>query len=153
MEKKLAALPIVAFVAGCLGGGDGQEAPATARPVQIDSVTFEMAATANGGRPARVALVQFANPGLAEQLVAIAPGDWFGAKGEAFRAAHPDAYYDDWELVPGLVAGAFDLRVEEYVSAILYCDTDTAPAPLRIEDDGDLAVHVVPDGCEVYPIE
>ena len=152
MAKKLAALPVAVLVAACAGGGE-PEAPASSRPVQIDSVTFEMAAEANGRRPARVALVQFANPSLAEQLVAIAPAEWFAAKGEAFRAAHPDAYYDDWELVPGLVAGPFDLRVDEYVSAVLFCDTDAAAAPLRIAEDGDLAVHIERAGCEVHSIE
>lgn len=152
MERKLATLPMVLLVAACGGAGE-PEAPASARPVQIDSVTFEMAAKANGGRPVRVGLVQFANPSLAEQLIAIPPAEWFGPKGDAFRAAHPNAYYDDWELVPGLVAGPFDLRVDEYVSAVLFCDTDAAPPPLRIEEDGDLAVHIEPEGCEVYPIE
>ena len=152
MAKQLVALSTVVFVAGCIGGG-GPGAPAPARPVQIDSLTFEMAATANGRRPARVGLVQFEDPSLAEQLVAIPPAEWFGPKGEAFRNAHPAAYYDDWELVPGLVAGPFNLRVEEYVAAILFCDTDAAAPPLRIEEDGDLAVHIEPDGCEVYPVE
>ena len=57
------------------------------------------------------------------------------------------------ELVPGLVAGPFDLRVDEYVSAILFCDTDAAAAPLRIVEEGELAVHIENEGCEVYSIE
>ena len=153
MEKKLAALLLViVLIAGCAGGGE-PETPQSARPVQIDSVVFEMAAEANGRRPARVGLVQFANPSLAEQLAAIPPAEWFGAKGEAFRASNPGAYYDDWELVPGLVAGPFAVKVDEYVSAILFCHTDAAAPPLRIDEDGDLAVHIEPAGCEVYPIE
>ena len=152
MERKLAALPMVVLIAGCGGGGE-QLTPLSARPVQIESVTFEMAENANDRRPARVGLVQFANPSLAEQLIAMSPAEWFTEKGAAFRAAYPDAYYDDWELVPGLTAGPFDLKVDEYVSAILFCDTDAVAPPLRIAEDGDLAVHVEPAGCEVYPIE
>ena len=112
-----------------------------------------MAADANGRRPAKVGLVQFENLSLAEQLAAIPAADWFGETGEKFRAAHPDAYFDDWELVPGLVAGPFGLKVDGYVSAILFCDTDAAPPPLRIGEDGDLAVHIESGGCEVYRIE
>ena len=151
MKNQLATSVLCALIAGCTGAGP--EVPAQAgRPVRIDSVTFEMAAEANRRRPARVAVVQFGNAILAERLLAIPAAEWFGKKGEAFRGAHPDAYYDDWELVPGLVAGPFALRVEGYVSAILFCDTDAATPPLRIGDDGDLAVHIEPEECAVYPI-
>lgn len=150
--KQNALIPVLAILAGCAGGG-GEEALAPLRPVQIDSVTFEMAARANGRQPARVAIVQIGNKNLVEQLVAIPAAEWFGEAGEKFRAAHPDAYYDDWELVPGLVAGPFELKVDEYVSAILFCDTDAGAPPLRIGEDGHLAVHIEPGGCEVHPID
>ena len=152
MTKHFAAIPVLAFLAGC-GGGGGEEIASPARPVQIDSVTFEMAAEANDGQPARVGLVQIANANLVKQLIEIPAAEWFGEAGRKFRATHPDAYYDDWELVPGLVTGPFDLRVDEYVSAVMFCDTDAATPPLRIAEDGDLAVHIEPEGCEVYPIE
>ena len=151
MEKTPAAVLALAFLAGCSGGSE-EEILSPARPVQIDTVTFEMEAEANGRWPARVALVQVEDTNLVERLLAISAAEWFGEKGEAFRAAHPDAYYDDWELVPGLVAGPFNLKVDEAVSAILFCDTDAATPPLRIKEDGDLTVHIEPEGCEVYPI-
>ena len=152
MKNPLAALPLIVVLAGC-GGGGGEEPPPPGRPAAIASVALEMAADANGLRPARVGLAQVANPRLVDQLIAIPAVEWFGEKGEAFRAAHPKAYYDDWEVVPGHVAGPFDLQVDEYVYAVLFCDTDAAGPPLRIEDDGALAVHVEPEGCEVHPIE
>ena len=156
MEKKLAALIPLVALGGCLGlWGDEEEVPSPARPVQIDSVTFEMAAEANGRRPARVALVQVENANLVEQLFSIPAAEWFGEQGRSFRAAHPNAYYDDWELVPGLVTGPFNLKVDEDVTAVLFCHTDAATPPLRIEEagDGDIAVHIEPSGCEVHPIE
>ena len=152
MEKHFAAILSLVCLAGC-GGGGGEEPTLPGRPVRIDSMTFEMAVEANGRRPAKVGLVQVGNPSLVEQLLEIPAAEWFGDNGKRFRNAHPDAYYDDWELVPGFVTGPFDLSVDEYVSAILFCDTDAADPPLRIQDDGDLAVHIEPDGCEVFPIQ
>ena len=150
VQKRIVAFSLVAFLAGC-GGGGGEAAPSL--PVQIDSVTFEMTAEANGRRPARIAIVQIPNPNLVAQLVEIPATEWFGEAGKKFRAAHADAYFDDWEVVPGHVAGPFPLKVNEYVSAVLFCDTDVAEPAQRIEHDGDLAVHIESGGCEVHPIE
>ena len=156
MTKRLTVISALVFTAACMSGCGtlgGAESGQSTEPVQIDSVTFEMAAQANSRRPARVGLAQFENPNLAARLVEISAADWFGEKGNKFRAAHPNAYYDDWELVPGLVTGPFALEVDEYVSAVLFCDTDANTPPLRIQEDGDLAVHIEPGGCEVHPIE
>ena len=156
MTKQLAASSVLALLAGCMAGcagGGATESIESMRPVRIDSITFEMTAEANNRWPAKVGLVQFGSPSLAEQLIEIPAAAWFGEKGKSFRNAHPDAYYDDWELVPGLVAGPFELKVNEYVSAIMYCDTDAATPPLRIQEDGDLAVHIEPGGCRIHPIE
>ena len=146
-------LATVLTVSGC-GGGGGQapQTPESSLPVQIESITFEMAAKANNRRPAKVALVQFATPSLGERLAEITPQDWFEAKGETFRTAHPDAYYDDWEIVPGQITGPFEIIVDEYVSAMLFCETLGSDTALRVSTEGDLAVHIMTTGCEIYPI-
>ena len=142
------ALLLVLPLAGCLGSSgevvDG--------PVSVTSVTFEMSPDANGRWPARVAVVQTPDPVLTDKLLAISPSEWFSGMREKFESAHPGAYYDAWEIVPGLVAGPFPLRVEGYVTPVLFCDTDASTATMRIAYDGDIAVHIDSGGCTVYPI-
>ena len=146
-------LATVLTMHGCGGGGaQAPQTPESSLPVQIDSITFEMVAEANNGRPVKVALVQFATPSLGERLAEITPQDWFGAKGETFRNAHPDAYYDDWESGLGHITGPFELVVDEYVSAMLFCETLGSDTALRVSAEGDLAVHIETTGCEIYPI-
>ena len=146
-------LATVLTMHGCGGGGaQAPETPENSLPVQINSITFEMAAQANNGRPVKVALVQFTTPSLGERLAEITPQDWFSAKGERFRNAHPNAYYDDWEIVPGHITGPFELVVEDYVSAMLFCETRGSDTALRVSAEGDLAVHIETTGCEIYAI-
>ena len=138
-----------AILAACAGSGGPSPVDG---PVSIQSVTFEMSSDANARWPARVALVQAENPDLADQLLAIPAAEWFGGKGAAFEAAHPEVYFDSWEVVPGHIAGPYSLDVDEYVSAVLFCDTDAATPPTLIAYDGDVAVHIDPEGCTVHPI-
>ena len=118
-------------------------------PVDIDRMSFDMPAGANGNRPARLEMVRVGDDGLVRELVGIATEDWFGPTGEAFRSANPDALYDAWELVPGRAAGPFDVAVRGDFAAVLFCDTRTKPPPLRLMRDGRVNVRVVADGCAV----
>ena len=149
MKSTAALFASSVVLAGCFGFG----APTPVEgPVSIRSVTFEMATDANAHWPARVAVVQAEDPAISDQLLTIPAAEWFTGKGKAFEAAHPEAYFDAWEIVPGHIAGPFRLDVDEYVTAVLFCDTDAATPPTLIAYDGDVAVHIDPEGCTVHPI-
>lgn len=118
-------------------------------PVDIDRMSFDMAAGANRDRPARLEMVRVNDDDLVRELVGIATEDWFGDAGEAFRSANPNAVYDVWEVVPGRAAGPFKVDAKGDLAAILFCDTQEAPPPLRVGRGGDVTVHVTAGGCEV----
>ena len=140
--KASAVLAAGALVAACASNG-------VKNPVDIERMTFDMPAGANDNRPARLEMVRVDDDRLVRELVGIATVDWFGAAGDAFRNANPDARYDAWELVPGRAAGPFDVDVRGDLAAILFCDTRTKPPPLRLVRDGRVNVRVAADGCAV----
>ena len=140
---KAGALLAAALLAAACGSN------AVRDPVDIDRVSFDMPAGANGNRPARLEMVRVDDDRLARELVRIATGDWFGPAGDAFRNANPDAVYDAWELVPGRAAGPFDVAARGDLAAVLFCDTRAQPPPLRLVRDGRVDIRVAADGCAV----
>ena len=116
-------------------------------PLRLDSLTFAMPAGVNANRPARAALVRVQDARLVPELMQIENSAWFGASGEVFRHKHPGAFYDDWELVPGYVAGPFKVAVDAQVEGVLFCDTRVGSPPLRVERDGDVTVAIADTDC------
>lgn len=107
---------------------------------------FEMPAGANDNRPVRVELVRTSKPEQIEDLIRLDSKAWFGAVGPAFRRENPDVLFDDWELVPGGDYGPFRLAVDQTLDAVLFCATPSG-APMRIDWEEELAVHVDDEGC------
>lgn len=140
--KATALLATALLVAACASKGIED-------PVDIGHMSFDMQQGTNGNRPARLELVRVDDEQLVRELVGTATADWFGAAGEAFRRANPDAVYDAWELVPGRASGPFDVEASGDLAAVLFCDMHSEPPPLRIADGGRVHVHVS-DGCTVY---
>ena len=145
-----AALPLViVLAAGC--AGDGWQSGPVEAPVHLtalESLSLTMKSGANANWPARVELVRVQDPRLVSDLVRIEISDWFGAAGEAFRRLHPEAFYDRWEVVPGIGAGPFRMDVELAVAGVLFCETRAGAAPLRMERDGHVTVDV-DIGCTI----
>ena len=134
------AMLLTVACAGRNGGG-------VEEPLELDTVSFRMAAGVNGDRPARVALVRVDDDRLAEELLGIETAAWFGGEDRAFRNAHPASVHDGWEVVPGHDAGPFDVEVDEDLVGVLFCDTRIDGPPLRLERDGDLVFDVSGEGC------
>ena len=145
--SRVVLLPVALLVTGCVGGWrPGFLTPPAPTP-KLDSLSFVMKAGANDNWPARVALVRVQDARLVTELIRIDPSAWFGPAGEAFREAHPEAFYDDWELVPGRRAGPFGVAVDEKVAGVLFCETSAGTPPLPMERTGDVTVEVATDGC------
>ena len=139
---------VVVLAAGCAGDGGRQAAVVPPAPaLLLDSLSFTVEAGVNGNRPVRMSLVQVRDARLVSELMQIETTAWFGAGGEAFRRAHPDAFYDDWELVPGRLAGPFGVAVDALVAGVLFCSTRAGSPPLRVEWDGDVTVRIDDNDC------
>ena len=139
---------VVLLAAGCAGSETQQERIVPPeRALLLNSLSFLVKAGVNANRPVRVALVRVRDTRLAAELMRIETTAWFGAGGEAFRRLHPEAFYDDWELVPGRVAGPFEVAVDALVAGVLFCGTRAGSLPLRVELDGDVTVAVGADDC------
>ena len=136
------------LAAGC--GGDGAQVASAvppARALELDSLTFVVGARVNEDRPVRAELVRVRDARLFDELMRIETSAWFGAGGQAFRATHPNAFYDDWELVPGRLAGPFDVAVDARVAGVLFCEMRAVSPPLSVERNGDVTVEIDDDDC------
>ena len=154
MIRTLRTMPgavLAAFVtAGCAGLGDSASvATEPARPLMLETLKLVMEQGTNGNSPARVDLVRTQDAMLTNQLLAIETGAWFAGKRDAFKSAHPEALFNEWEPVPGVVVGPEELAVDVAVAGVLFCGVNNGSAPLRLERDGDVAVHISDDGCEI----
>lgn len=147
MIRSVALAACVSSLVAC--GGDAGTSTVPDRPVFIDSVLFHAETGVNGNRPVRVTLVQAQEMPLVSDLLRTLPSAWFGEAGEAFRAAHPRVYYDDWEVVPGTAPGPFPLAVSEWVSAVLFCAVASDAPAQRVETSGDLVIRISDAGCTV----
>lgn len=145
---RAALLLAVVLAAGC--GGDDALNASVAPPVSalwLDSLTFTVETGVNANRPVRVALVQVQDTGSMSELTRIESTAWFGMGGDAFRRAHPEAFVHDWELVPGRVAGPYDVAVDALVAGVLFCETGAGSPPLPVERHGDVTVAIGDGGC------
>ena len=104
---------------------------------------------ANTNSPGRVDLVRVADPAVVDKLLAIDTATWFETQRDAFRNAHPEAFIDEWEPVPGVVVGPEPVALEADLAGVLFCAAARAAPPIRLERDGDLIVHVTDAGCEI----
>ena len=142
----LAVVLAVVPAAGCSGARDASVAPPVSA-VWLDSLMFTVEAGTNANRPLRAALVQVRDSGAMSELMQIESTAWFGAAGDAFRRTHPEAFVDDWELVPGRVAGPYDVAVDALVAGVLFCEMRAGSPPLPVERDGDVTVTIGDGGC------
>ena len=143
---RAALLLAVVLAAGCTGVRDPfVVSPVT--PAWLNSLAFVVEPGVNANRPVRVALVRAQDAGPMFELMGIESAAWFGIAGDGFRRTHPQALVDDWELVPGRVAGPFTVAVDVLVAGALFCETGSGSPPLPVERDGDVTVQVGDDGC------
>ena len=142
---------LVAFItAGCASsGGSPSGVTEPARPLMLETLKLVMEQGTNDDSPARVDLVRTRDAKLIDQLLAIETKAWFAGKRDDFKNARPDALFDEWEPVPGVVVGPQQLAVDVAVAGVLFCGVNNGGAPLRLERDGDVAVHIGDDGCEI----
>ena len=142
----MVALAACLAVAGCGGGSESSTSPE--RPLRIDTIFFAMQEEENQNWPAQVALVRVTDVDLVPELMRIKPASWFGGEGVAFRNAHPEGFYNDWEVVPGVDVGPDKIEIDEDVAGVLFCNTRKETPPIRLELDGDVRVLLGDDGCE-----
>ena len=145
---------VLLFTATSCGlfGGGGSKKEQTTKPkdnLNLRTVTVTMAPNANNGWPASIELVRVTDADLVTELLAITPQDWFGAKGEAFKLAHPEAYFNQWQPVPGSSTPAENVAVRSRVAGVLYCNLPGISAPSRVRQDGHIVIRITEHGCEV----
>ena len=141
----MVALAACLAVAGCGGGSESSTSPE--RPLRIDTIFFAMPEGENQNWPAQVALVRVTDVDLVPELMEIKPAAWFGADGTAFQSAHPEGFYNDWGIVPGVDVGPVRIEIDEDVAGVLFCNTRKEVPPIRLELDGDVRVLLGDDGC------
>ena len=152
----LAFLGIV-FLVTVLGGCSsilGEDEPSAAIKVELEMISLSMPQGANGNWPARIELVRSSlKAGHGEQLLRIDTQSWFDKDRTAFRAAHPQAVFDYWEVVPGTTIGPFEAEVAEEVEGILFCGVRSYPPPLRLDKGGELKVNIDDGGCTIEQLK
>ena len=143
----LSCLVVLGFP-GCGGGGsEGGPEPIV---VDITSVILEMSENANDDWPARVDLIRVDDAETYARVLAVDPAEWFDGTGaRKFEDAHPQAYLNRWEVVPGTSIGPFDLGLFDDLAAVLLCDVKSGPPPKAVALDGDLRIIVTDAGCEI----
>ena len=120
-------------------------------PSRSRTLSFSMDAGTNGNRPVRVALVRVADPALIDDLARLRGRAWFGTPGQEFRRSHPEALYDDWELVPGDAYGPFRLAKKNRTGGVLFCATARGVG-LPVDWAGgrrDVKVEIDDEGCRL----
>ena len=137
------------ILAGC-AGNNAEKITEPERPLRLNHLSLVMPAQSNENWPARVDLVRVTDVALANHLLSIETRAWFKKSREAFRQAHPEVFFDSWEVVPGTVVGPLDVGVTRPVAGVLFCGTlasRSVPPPVRFERDGDVAVRIDDEGC------
>lgn len=129
------------------GGGDRKQKPQ--ERIRVKSVSLAMSSEANDRWPVRVELVRVRDERLAEALLRIETANWFGAEGDGFHKANPQAIYDEWEVVPGTAIGPFKIRKRGRFAGVLFCGTREPRPPERIARRGDMMIYVDDEGCNV----
>ena len=134
MRKTAVPLAAAMLTAGC-GLFEFTDDADTVQILEIDTVVLAMNARVNDDWPARVSLVRVDDVGLMNDLLHLDTRSWFADGGESFRDANPEAFYDDWEVVPGSRIGPFDVRVSENVGRRHFLRHQGEPAA-GARDDG-----------------
>ena len=108
-----------------------------------------MAPDVNDNWPVPVELVRVKDADLVSELLRIETGTWFSGRRTAFRSSYPDAIIDLWEMVPGTMAGPFEVEVDDDVEGVLFCGLRSPPPPLRFDRDGEVVVKIEVEGCRL----
>jgi len=124
----------------------GRMMPRPANATRVREVSFEVAAGANDNWPVRVDLVRSPNGTLIDQMLDMDTRNWFGQEGEEFRNANPEVRFDSWELVPGTVAGPYDVRLDARVGGLVFCNTAGSFGPIELGRDVSLVIAVDASG-------
>ena len=127
----------------------GRALPRPDYPTRIREISFEVAEGANGDWPVSIELVRTPDGSLVEQLLDIDTRVWFGEVGEEFRNANPDVRFDSWEVVPGTIAGPYDIAVGGRVAGVLFCRAPGSFGPILLGRDAAVIVTVGSGGCEL----
>ena len=143
----LANLLVLLATVGC--ASDRGAATEPVRPLRLENITLAMVQGANNNSPARVDLIRVEDVTLIKQLLSIETTAWFAEKRDAFRNAHPEAIFNIWEPVPGVVSGPFEVGLDIDVAGVLFCGVKIASAPLRFERDGNVIVRIDDTGCVI----
>lgn len=121
-----------------------------ARPTRVREVTLEVARGANDNWPVRVDLVRTPDGALIDDLLDMDTEVWFGKAGEEFRNANPEVRFDSWEVVPGTLAGPYDVRLDGRVGGVVFCDTAGSFGPTELANDTAVVVEInAAGGCAV----
>lgn len=151
LSLSLALAGCMSLVSDVIGGGDEES---EAIEVDLEWLSLSMPRDANGNWPARIELVRSAlEVLLSDTLLGIDTRSWFEKERTALQAAHPQATFDYWEVVPGTEIGPFEMEVDEPVEGVLFCGVRSYPPPLRVDEGGTLHVLVDDDGCRIEQLE
>ena len=137
------------LLAGCGGGNSKESITKPKPPLKLKTVTLAMAWDANSNWPVSVELVRVRDASLVDELLGIKPEEWFKKKGEGFRQANPDAYFDAWEVVPGTIVGPRKAKVKARVAGVLFCGLADSVAPFRVKKNGKILVVIRKKGCSI----
>ena len=118
-------------------------------PTRVREISFEVAEGANGNWPVSIELVRTTDGSLVDALMDIDMRTWFSEVGDEFRNANPDVRFDSWEVVPGTVAGPYDIAVDARVAGVLFCGAAGSFGPVQLGPDAAVVVEVGASGCEV----
>ena len=131
------------------GGGGGERNAKPDPPVKIKTVSLAMLPDTNDNWPAAVELVRVRDESLVEVLLRTDTADWFAETGESFRMAHPDALFDDWEVVPGSTVGPVKVGRRGRFGGVLFCGLREPGPPVRVTHKGRVMITVDDSGCVV----
>ena len=127
----------------------GRALPRPEYPTRIREIRFEVAEGSNGNWPVSVELVRTADGSLIDQLMDIDTVAWFDELGEEFRNANPDVRFDNWEVVPGTVAGPYGIRLDGRVAGVLFCSASGSFGPILVGPARSAVVVIDGTGCDL----
>lgn len=134
------------------GGGNNEKNSGTTPkpPLKLKKVALAMGSTVNDNWPVTVELVRVKDADLAKELLTMDAKQWFAEDGKAFRGAHPDAYFDRWEVVPGTsVRSSKVKKASGKVAGVLFCDLVHSQPPQRVTRNGRITIRIESDGCAI----
>lgn len=139
---------VLMLLMGC-GGNKKESIVKPKPPLKIKTIKLTMESNANDNWPVPVELVRVADASLTKELLKIEPKDWFEKAGADFRNAHPEVYFDLWEVVPGTIVGPAKAKVRGRVAGVLFCGVDDDSVAMRVRTNGKVLVSIREGGCTV----